>query len=106
MNTTRFVVVSREAERRPHCNKISLMFQLPHTEGALYHLLGIFNTYHLNMTKIESRPIPGTQWRYRFFLDFIGLEDETELPELMRQVMDATQSFYFLGNYPANTIVH
>lgn len=106
LNTTRFVIISQKAERRPHCNKISLMFQLPHTEGALYHLLGIFNAYHLNMTKIESRPIPDTQWRYRFFLDFIGLTNEAELPELMRQVMGATQSFYFLGNYPANPDVH
>ena len=99
-NTTRFIVVSRLPEDRPGRNKISLRFTLADTPGALYHLLGIFAAEHLNLSKIESRPIPNNQWHYQFFLDFIGEIDEDRLDAILKRVMAHTRSFEFLGFYP------
>ena len=58
-NTTRFVVISREPILPEDANKISLCFSIPHTTGSLYHVLERFALCGLNLTKIESRPIPG-----------------------------------------------
>ena len=99
-NTTRFIIVSRLPENRPRRNKISLRFTLADTPGALYHLLGIFDAEHLNLSKIESRPIPNNQWHYQFFLDFIGEIDEDRLDAILKRVMAHTRSFEFLGFYP------
>ncbi|MSS19412.1 prephenate dehydratase [Pseudoramibacter porci] len=99
-NTTRFIVVSRLLENRPGRNKISLRFTLSDTPGALYQLLGIFDAEHLNLSKIESRPIPNNQWHYQFFLDFIGEIDEDHLDAILKRVMAHTRSFEFLGFYP------
>ena len=99
-NTTRFIVVSRMPENRPGRNKISLRFTLKDEPGALYHLLGIFDAEHLNLSKIESRPIPASQWHYQFFMDFIGDIDEDHLDAIIGQVMAHTRSFEFLGFYP------
>lgn len=98
-NTTRFCIVAAVPEARPDCDKISIVFTLPDTPGALYHLLGIFDRHQLNMVKIESRPIPERRFEYRFFLDFTGSFDSATLDALMQEVMLATENFYFLGNY-------
>ncbi len=100
-NTTRFVVVSPVPEDRPRRNKISLVFNLPHQVGALYHLLGIFERNHLNLCKIESRPVPGVPWEYLFFLDFLGEVPAGPLDQILREVFASTRQFYFLGNYEA-----
>lgn len=98
-NTTRFCIVAAVPEKRPDCDKFSIVFTLPHVPGALYHLLGIFDRYQLNMVKIESRPIPERRFEYRFFLDFTGDYDDAALDAIMQEVMLLTENFYFLGNY-------
>ncbi len=100
INSTRFVVVSPVPERRPGRDKISLIFRLPHRTGALYRLLGIFEAHHLNLCKIESRPLPGVNWEYLFFLDFLGAAACDDLDAVLMEVLAATEQFYFLGSYP------
>ena len=56
--------------------KISICFEVPHESGSLYHLLSHFIYNDLNMSKIESRPIEGRSWEYRFFVDFEGNLEE------------------------------
>lgn len=100
-NSTRFVVVAPHPEKRDGLDKISLAFHLPHESGALYHLLGIFDRYRLNLCKIESRPLPDANWEYRFFLDFIDARDHEAVDAAMEAVIAQTVSCQFLGWYAA-----
>ena len=77
-NTTRFVIISKEPIFPENAEKISLCFSLPHTPGALHTVLARFALCGLNMTKIESRPIPDKAFTYDFYLDFTGNIHETE----------------------------
>ena len=72
-NCTRFIVISRTPCLPQNADKISLCFSLPNTPGALHQVLGRFALNGLNLTKIESRPIPGKAFEYDFYLDFTGI---------------------------------
>ncbi len=98
-NTTRFVVISKEPIFPENANKISLCFSLPHTAGALYNVLQRFAMRGLNMTKIESRPIPGSKFEYDFYLDFTGNIHQPETIDLICALHDELPRFSFLGNY-------
>lgn len=71
-NYTRFLVLEhqRKAKMLQHANKVSLSFTLEHEVGNLHKVLALFSAYQLNMTKIQSTPIPGQTWEYHFFVDF------------------------------------
>ncbi len=98
-NQTRFVVISKEPILPADANKISLCFSIPHTPGALYGVLQSFAMRGLNMTKIESRPIPGRTFEYDFYLDFTGNIHEPKTLELICALHDELPRFSFLGNY-------
>ena len=74
-NFTRFVVVADPlvaSELRPaeaDINKSSIVFTLPHTQGALSKVLTIFSFYDMNLSKIQSVPIIGREWEYRFYVN-------------------------------------
>jgi prephenate dehydratase len=70
-NFTRFHLVVREArgEAPAGANKASIAFSLAHRPGTLVQALEEFATAGVNLTKIESRPVPGTPWEYVFFAD-------------------------------------
>lgn len=98
-NQTRFIVISKEPILPENANKISLCFSLPHTPGALHTILDRFAMRGLNMTKIESRPIPGSAFEYDFYLDFTGNLHKKETLELICALQDELPRFSFLGNY-------
>ena len=98
-NCTRFVVIAREAVLPDDADKISLCFSLPHVTGSLYRTLERFAVNGLNLTKIESRPIPERNFEYDFYLDFTGnIHDEGTLA-LICALSDEMPRFSFLGNY-------
>ena len=66
-NSTRFIIVSRKPEYEEKAGKISICFELPHESGTLYNMLSHIIYNGLNMTKIESRPIPGKSIHSRQF---------------------------------------
>lgn len=98
-NHTRFVVISKVPYVPVQDGKISLCFSLPHTTGSLYNVLERFAIHGLNLTKIESRPISGSNFEYDFYLDFTGNIHEKETLELICSLHDELPRFSFLGNY-------
>jgi chorismate mutase/prephenate dehydratase len=104
-NWTRFVVISGlEIELDPRIPaKTSLVFTTRHREGALAHCLNLLAEHGLNLTKLESRPVPRRPWEYLFYVDLegpVGSErTELALAELRREC----PYLRVLGSYPART---
>ena len=98
-NITRFIIVSNRKIYTENADKISICFELSHESGSLYTMLSHFMFNNLNMTKIESRPIPGRSWEYRFFLDFEGNLGEERVIDALRGVIEESNYFRLLGNY-------
>ncbi len=98
-NSTRFIVVSAKQEYVRDANKISICFELPHKSGTLYNMLSHFIYNGLNMTKIESRPIPGRNWEYRFFIDFEGNLEQSAVKNALRGIRQEASQVRVFGNY-------
>ena len=98
-NSTRFIIVTNQKIFRKNANKISLCLEIPHESGSLYHILSHFIYNNLNMTKIESRPIPDRNWEYRFFIDFEGNLADSAVKNALRGLREETRSMKILGNY-------
>ena len=79
--------------------KISICFEVAHESGSLYHLLAHFIYNDLNMTRIESRPVEGKAWEYRFFVDFEGNMSEPAVKNAIRGLREESKSLKILGNY-------
>lgn len=71
-NSTRFIIISNRRIYYKGAERTSLCFVLPHKSGSLYHMLSHFIYNKINMTRIESRPIAGKAFEYRFFVDIEG----------------------------------
>ncbi len=100
-NYTRFVVVSPVMERRPGRNKVSALFTLPHRSGTLHRIMTVFALAGLNMMKLESRPVPGRNWEYLFFVDFTGDLTQPGMDEVLQDLSQCAEGFRVLGNYKA-----
>ena len=98
-NSTRFIIVTNQKIFRKDAQKISICFEVPHESGSLYHMLSHFIYNNLNMTKIESRPIEGRNWEYRFFVDFEGNLADSSVKNALRGLRDEARNMKILGNY-------
>lgn len=98
-NSTRFIIVTNQKIFRKDASKISLCFEVPHESGSLYHMLSHFIYNNLNMTKIESRPIEGRNWEYRFFVDFEGNLADSSVKNALRGLREEAAHMKILGNY-------
>lgn len=99
VNTTRFIIVAGQKVFRKDARKVSICFELPHESGSLYALLSHFIYNGINMTKIESCPIVGKNWEYRFFVDFDGNLQDPAVLGALRGIMEEVSYFKILGNY-------
>ncbi len=98
-NSTRFIIVTNRKIFLKDASKISLCFEVNHESGALYHALSHLIYNGLNMTKIESRPLEGRNWEYRFFLDFEGNMEDSAVRNALRGLREETRNMKILGNY-------
>ena len=98
-NTTRFIILSKRPLYRKSASKISITFELPHRSGTLYNMLGHFIFNGVNMRMIESRPIPGRSWEYRFFVDIEGNLADAAIQNALNGVAAEAQNMRILGNY-------
>lgn len=98
-NSTRFIIIGSQKVYLENAAKVSLYFELPHESGSLYRMLSHFIYNNLNLTKIESRPIPGHPWEYRFFIDVEGNLSESGMKNAITGIQTEAESFRILGNF-------
>ena len=98
-NSTRFIIVTNQKIFLKDAGKISICFEVPHESGSLYHLLSHFIYNDLNMTKIESRPVEGRRFEYRFFVDFEGNLADPAVKNAIRGLREEALNLKILGNY-------
>ena len=98
-NTTRFLILSRQPVYQAGAGKISLCFELPHQSGTLYNMLGNFIFNNVNMTMIESRPIPERSWEYRFFVDIEGNLEQAGVQNALCGIRQEARNVKIFGNY-------
>jgi len=98
-NYTRFICISRNLEIYPGANKISMTLSLPHRPGALHHMLSRFAALGMNLTKLESRPVPGSEFEFRFHFDVEASARQEEVVRLLCEMDEGCERFVFLGNY-------
>ncbi len=98
-NQTRFIVISKNLIIRDGADKISLTFCLRHETGTLYRTLSRFASSGLNIFKIESRPLKGSSFEYRFYIDFNGNVHDEKICSLLCALSTEVTGFKFLGNY-------
>ncbi|MFI5168384.1 MAG: prephenate dehydratase [Thermoanaerobaculales bacterium] len=104
-NWTRFVLVSSlELTPDPRIPaKTSLVLTTPHRHGALAHCLAVLAEHGLNLTKLESRPVPRRPWEYLFYLDFEGSLAEEPAAMAVAALRRECPYLKVLGSYPART---
>ena len=76
-----------------------MMFKVDHTPGSLTRILSRFSSLGLNMTKLESRPISGSDFHYLFYLDFQGSIYDPAVVKLLSELEQELEWFVFLGAY-------
>jgi len=98
-NYTRFICISKKLEIYPGARKISLVMTVPHRPGSLYNLMTKFSTLGINLTKLESRPIPDRDFEFMFYFDLdVSVYDEV-VPKLFSLLENGMDHFVFLGCY-------
>ena len=94
-NTTRFLIVGKEKIYEKGAERLSLSFELSHRPGTLYQVLGSFLFNDLNLSMIQSRPVPDRPFEYRFFVDVMGNLSDPDV----RNALSELPGFRILGNY-------
>jgi len=98
-NETRFIIVSKDKKYRSKADKISLCLEINHEPGSLYRILSNLMFNGINMNRIESRPIKGVNWQYRFFIDIDGNLDDEAVRNALIGLSEECVSVRVLGNY-------
>ena len=100
-NFTRFLILDDGLEvDKAQVNKASWCFTLNHKPGSLAHVLTILSFYDMNLTRIQSLPIPGQEWQYFFYVD-IKFEDYLRYEQALSAVRPLMEDLNILGEYIA-----
>jgi len=98
-NYTRFLLLGPSSKTAEAANKLSLVFQTAHRPGALFHALGPFARRGINLMKLESRPIVGRPWEYRFYLDLQASALDREADAAIGELEELAVNVRILGSY-------
>ena len=99
-NQTRFLVLGRESPGPTGRDKTCLLFSVVHKAGALVEVLDILRRYGINMTKIESHPLPTKTWEYFFFVDVEGHADDENVRKALDDAREHCRQLEVLGSFP------
>jgi prephenate dehydratase len=100
-NYTRFLLLSNNGAALGSANKLSLVFELDHRPGALLRALEPFARRGINLMKIESRPVHGKPWQYRFYLDLQAAREQPDATAALEELQGEVVGLRILGSYPA-----
>ena len=101
-NSTRFIIVANQKIFLKDAQKMSICLEVKHKSGSLYHALSHIIYNDLNMNFIQSRPLKegeGTNWQYRFLIDFKGNLNESAVQNALRGLAEECENIRVLGNY-------
>lgn len=98
-NRTRFICISKDLEIYPGADRTSIMMVLPHKPGALYKVLARLYVLGINVTKLESRPIPDRDFEFMFYFDLETSIYSDEFVQLMCELDELCEEFKYLGSY-------
>ena len=98
-NRTRFICISKNLEIYPGADKTSIMMVLNHKPGALYKVLARLYVLGINVTKLESRPIPDRDFESMFYFDLDTSIYSEEFVQLMCELDELCEEFKYLGSY-------
>ncbi len=101
-NVTRFIIVAKCLENNSTCNKMTLVFSLPHVAGSLCTALNQFANEAVNLVKIESRPVGDGSFSYYFYVDIEGNKDDDNVQRMLENIVSKTEIFKILGCYKSN----
>lgn len=104
-NVTRFLIIGHEVSQKSGKDKTSLLFGVKDKPGALFNILGHFSKNNINMTKIESRPLKNTKWKYLFFVDIEGYYKDVKVKKAINDIKKPSLFFKILGSYPVGSEV-
>ena len=98
-NHTRFICISKNLEIYPGSDRTSIMMILPHKPGALYRVLARMYVLGINVTKLESRPLPDRNFEFMFYFDLETSIYSDEYVQLMCELDELCEEFKYLGSY-------
>ena len=98
-NYTRFICISKKLEIYPGADRTSMMMVTSHKPGSLYRVLSRFFALGVNLTKLESRPIPERDFEFRFYFDISESVYSPALTQLICELENELEEFSYLGSY-------
>jgi prephenate dehydratase len=100
-NVTRFIVIGRRPFSSEPPDKTTIVFTLPLGAGTLFKALSVFALRGIDLTKLESRPIPNRKWEYLFYADLAAARDELPCGRALMHLAEFAPMLRVLGSYPS-----
>ena len=100
-NYTKFIVIAKEPKLYEGANYISLLLTTEHRPGALFEIMARFAALDINLTKLESQPIPGEDFEFMFFFELQASVMDDRVVDMLAELERSCETFQFLGNYTA-----
>jgi chorismate mutase/prephenate dehydratase len=98
-NFTRFICISKKLEIYPGADRTSLMMVLPNRRGSLYRVLSRINALGINLLKLESRPLPNSDFEFMFYFDMESSVYSKEFLRMFDDLESVVSSMKYLGTY-------
>jgi prephenate dehydratase len=98
-NITRFIIIGRRPLKNTVPDKTTIVFSVPNEPGALFKALSVFALRGVDLTKLESRPIPGRPWEYLFYADLAAARDSLVCARALSHLAEFAPTLRILGSY-------